>query len=79
MTAIIAFVLSPIGRWMAGSVAIVAIVGGIYVKGRVDGRSSYKAKIERQIDEAITKGENGRADALRRLDDSGVPDSWLRD
>lgn len=79
MTAIIAFIFSPIGRWVAGSIAVLVFVGGIYTKGRLDGRASYKSKIERQINEAVSKGEDGRADALRKLDAGSVPDSWFRD
>lgn len=76
---IIGFVTSPLGRWVAIAGVAGVTVFGSYVKGRIDGRASYKAKIERQIDEAIQKGEQGRADALRKLDDGSVPDSWFRD
>lgn len=79
MTAILAFVFSPIGRWVVGILSVAAVAGGIYTKGRLDGRASYKAKIERQINEAVQKGENGRADALRQLDAGSVPDGWFRD
>lgn len=75
----IAFFLTPIGRWLAIGVVVLAGFAGSYVKGRVDGRSSYKAKVERQINEAISKGDNGRADALRKLDDGGLPNNWFRD
>ncbi len=77
--AIWSFMTSPIGRWVVGVVSMLAIVGGIYTKGRLDGRASYKAKIERQINEAIQKGDNGRADALKKLDDGSAPDGWFRD
>ena len=79
MTAIIAFVVSPIGRWIVGSLSILVLIGGIYTKGRLDGRASYKAKIERQINEAVQKGDNGRADALKQLDAGSVSDGWFRD
>lgn len=79
MTAILAFVFSPIGRWIIGGLSILVVIGGIYTKGRIDGRSSYKAKIERQINEAIEKGDSGRADALKKLDDGSTPDGWFRD
>ena len=57
MTAILAFVFSPIGRWIAGVGVVLLMLTGIYVKGRFDGRASYKAKIERQINQAIEKGD----------------------
>lgn len=79
MTAILAFILSPIGRWVAGALVVAGLVAGVYAKGRIDGRSSYKAKIERQINDAVQKGDAGRADALRKLDDGGVSDNWFRD
>lgn len=55
------------------------LIGGVYAKGRHDGKLSYKAKIEREIADAINKGEAGRADALKQLDAGGVPDGWFRD
>ena len=79
MTAIIAFVFSPIGRWVVGALSILVLIGGIYTKGRVDGRASYKAKIERQINDAVQKGDTGRADALRKLNDGELSDNWFRD
>lgn len=79
LIAIWSFISSPIGRWLIGAVAMLAVIGGLYTKGRIDGRASYKAKIERQINDAIKKGDNGRADALKNLDDGNAPDSWFRD
>jgi len=73
------FFTSPIGRWVAvGGVSILAAFS-IYGKGRYDGRASYKAKIERQISDAVSKGNEGRADALRELDAGVVSDGWFRD
>lgn len=80
MTAIIAFVFSPIGRWIAGVGIVLLMLTGVYVKGRFDGRASYKAKIERQINDAIEKGDDGRAKALKKLDEDGeAPSGWFRD
>lgn len=77
--AILSFFLSPIGRYVAiGLVALLAI-GGTYAKGRLDGRSSYKAKIERQINDAVKKGTDARDHSLRELDAGRVPDAWFRD
>ncbi len=79
MTILLWFITSPIGR--AIILIAVVLIGdlGIYAKGRIDGKASYKAKIERQINEAVQKGDDGRADALRKLNDGGVPDGWFRD
>lgn len=79
MSLIISFFLSPIGRWVAGATAIILIIGGIYVKGRHDGKLSYQAKIQREIAAAIQTGDQGRADTLKRLDAGGLPDGWFRD
>lgn len=75
----IAFFLSPVGRWIGGALLLGGLFLGTYTKGRLDGRASYKAKIERQINDAVKKGEDGRADALRELDAGSVPDGWFRD
>jgi hypothetical protein len=80
MTAILGFFLSPIGRYALGAIGLVGIIGGIYVKGHHDGRVSFKAKVDREIEQSIQKGNDGRADALKQLDAGGVlPDSWFRD
>lgn len=77
----IAFFLSPIGRYLAIGIAAVAIVGGAYTKGRLDGRASYKAKIERQIQDAKDKGDAAREKALRDFDahaDDELPNDGFR-
>lgn len=79
MTAILAFVLSPIGRWIAGVFVLLAIIASIYAKGRIDGHASEKAKVERQINDAVQKGDSGRANALKQLNNDSVPDGWFRD
>lgn len=79
MTAVISFFLSPLGRYVATALAALAIVGGAYTKGRFDGRASYKAKIERQIKDAVQKGTDARDRSLRDLDAGRVPDDWFRD
>lgn len=77
--AIISFITSPIGKWIAGAGVILIIIGGIYVKGRQDGKLSYQVKVQREITAAINRGDEGRADALKQLDAGGVPDGWFRD
>lgn len=80
MTAILAFILGPIGRWLVTGFGILAIAGGIYAKGRIDERAGYKAKIEREISDAINKGDSARADALRKFDAAPdeLPDDGFR-
>lgn len=79
MGGILSFFLSPLGKWLGGALVIVTVIGGTYTKGRLDGRASYKAKIERQIKDAVEKGTEARDNALRDLDAGRVPDSWFRD
>lgn len=79
MTAIIAFFLGPIGRWVGIGVIALMAIGGVYEKGRFDQRSYDKAKLQREISDAIEKGNDGAADALRKFDAGGLPDGWFRD
>ena len=80
MTAILAFIFSPIGRYAVIALVAVSAIGGIYVKGRSDGKTAYKSKIEREIKDAVTKGDDARADALRKFDASpdSVPDDGFQ-
>jgi hypothetical protein len=77
---ILAFFFSPLGRVVAIGLAALAIVGGAYTKGRFDGRASYKAKIEREIANAIEKGDAARERALRDFDAAPdeLPDDGFR-
>jgi len=79
ITAVVSFFLSPLGRYVAIGLAAVALIGGVYGKGRIDGRASYKAKIERQIKDAVEKGTDARDHSLRELDAGRVPENWFRD
>lgn len=64
----LAFFLGPIGRWV-GIVAVAAMfVAGVYGEGRVDGKAAYQAKLAREINHAITKGDTARTDALKQFD-----------
>lgn len=76
---ILTFFLSPVGKLVGGALLILTVIGGSYTKGRLDGRASYKAKIERQIKDAVEKGNEARDNALRDLDAGRVPDNWFRD
>lgn len=68
MAGILAFFLSPIGRYVAIGAIILAAIGGIYVKGRSDGKSAYQAKLTREINTAIEKGDRARTEALKKFD-----------
>lgn len=76
---ILLFFIGPIGRYISIAAIASIALGGVYTKGRLDGRASYKLKVERQINEAILKGDHGRVDALKQLDAGRVPEYWFRD
>lgn len=81
MTALWSFIIGPIGRYVAIAAIVAAAFGATYVKGRMDGRAAYKAKIEREIDRAVKDGNAARARELRRFDalpDDSVPDDGFR-
>lgn len=65
---IIAFFLGPVGRWVAISAVVLTAFGGTYVKGRNDGKGAYQAKLAREINTAIVKGDTARTDALKKFD-----------
>jgi hypothetical protein len=64
----LAFLLGPIGRWLLVGFAAVSAIGGIYIKGRVDGKASYQAALTRQLNAAIAKGRGAEAEALKKFD-----------
>jgi len=76
---IFAFFLSPIGRYVGIGLAALSMLGGIYLKGRWDQRAADKIKLEKEISQAIEKGEAGRAEALKNFNDNKIPNSWFRD
>lgn len=73
------FTGSFLGRAIGAAMICLLALSATYVKGRMDGKAAYRAKVERQINEAVEKGQHGSADALRKLDADGVPDGWFRD
>jgi hypothetical protein len=64
----IAFIFSPLGRYLMIGLAAVAIVGGAYIKGRGDGRDALQAKLDRQIAREVATGNNASAEALKKFD-----------
>jgi len=62
------FVATPLIKWGGMAALVVALLTSIYVKGRSDGKATYKAKIEREIATAIRDGKDAKRDALREFD-----------
>ena len=61
----------PMGRAGAMIVAVLALLGGIYLKGRMEGRAACLAEGERDVLETISRADDARADADRRNIDAG--------
>lgn len=75
------FLFSTFGRVLIGAAAGILLLFGVYGKGYFDGRAAYKAKIERQIADAVKKGDVAREKALRDFDalpDNGLPNDGFR-
>lgn len=75
------FLTSTLGRLSIAAGVSVLVVLGAYTKGRIDGRASYKAKMEREIANAVKKGDAARERALRDFDalpDDGLPNDGFR-
>ena len=68
---ILTFLFSPIGRWMAGVGAILLILGGFYVKVRLDAENRVEAKGNK---ESLTRTQ----DAVRAGDSVNVTTDGLR-
>lgn len=65
---ILAFFISPIGRLIGLGVVLLSLIGGVYFKGRLDGKAAYQASLNRQIEKTIAAGNKAGADALRKFD-----------
>ena len=81
MTAILAFILSPIGRYLAIGAIILAAFGGTYMKGHSDGADKVQARWDAAVQAAIEQGRKARDDAERDVtaDPDGLRDSDNRD
>lgn len=74
------FLLSPLGRWLAGAAAALVILMGIYAKGRIDGAERVQAKWDAAVLAAIERGKAARTDAEREIGDTqpDTNDPFLR-
>lgn len=59
--------LGPIG-WAIIATLVIGSYSATYVKGRVDGKASYQAKLTKQINKAIVTGDKAREEALKKFD-----------
>lgn len=71
MTVLLGLPASPLGRTGALVLALLATAGGIYLKGRSEGREACRLEGERDVVETIERAARARADADRRNGDDG--------
>lgn len=79
MTFLSFFLFNPVGRLVSLALIVVAAILGVWTHGDLHGRKAMKLKIEQEKQEAILKGNQGAADALKKLDSNTIPDFWFRD
>jgi len=75
---VVALLLTPLARWIFGALAVLAVLGGIYAKGRHDGRAACESRVAaavaaeqlrqnavraKALDNAVTRELAARADA----------------
>ena len=83
MTAILAWLFSPLGRWLAiGATTLVILTGShlyVYEKGFSSGANRVQAKWDRAVQITIERGEKARAYAERDVerDPDGLRDDPL--
>lgn len=56
----VALLLTPIARWIFGALAVLAVLGGLYAKGRHDGRVACESRMA-----AAVAAEQLRQSAVR--------------
>jgi len=64
----LAFLFSPIGKWIVGGAVLVALLGGIWLHGDHNGAARVQAKWDNAVQAAIERGEKARTDAESSVD-----------
>lgn len=77
MAAILAFLLTPIGRAVAGAGGVLLLVWSFGVHQQSKGAAKERAKIERHAD-ANAKIADRERDAVRTLPADSLRDKWTR-
>lgn len=78
----LAFLISPVGRWLAGALAALALIVGFAVYQRHKGAEHLQQQINTQNQEAGDAAKKARDDAARRINADparGLCDDWSRD
>lgn len=71
MTALLGLLASPIGRYLLVAFLAAVAVGGVYLKGRSEGRAACIAEGEKDVLRTIERADDARAAADRRNADDG--------
>ncbi len=71
MLTLLGLLASPMGRAAALLVGALVLAGGIYLKGRMEGRAACLAEGERDVLDTISRAEHARVDADQRNGDAG--------
>jgi len=71
MLTLLGMLATPLGRALALLAGVLALSGGIYLKGRMEGRAACLAEGERDVLDTISRANAARAAADRRHDDAG--------
>lgn len=66
LSALLALLATPVGRLAAGFALAAVLSGGLYLKGRGDGRAACIHQGERDVVETIGRADRARAAAERR-------------
>ena len=77
----LAWILSPLGRWLSVAGAVFATLGIVWLKGRAAGEAAWQAELQAAKANAITSSSEIRHDDQT---DSDVAldcrlDRWMRD
>ena len=78
----LAFLLSPLGRYVAFALAAAALCGAIVLKIRHDTKAALLIQIEREKNDAIIEAQATRErlrDLCRRNPADCLSDDWFRD
>lgn len=78
MATILAFILTPLGRWAAGAGGVLLLVWSFGVHQQSKGAAKERAKIERAADVNSKIAETERA-AVRELPADRLRDQYTRD
>lgn len=71
MTVLLGLLASPLGRAVAIILAALTLAGGIYLKGRSEGRAACIAEGEKDVLRTIERADDARDAADRRNADDG--------